>query len=149
MSSERWQRVEALYEAALERDAAERDRFLTEQCGDDHVLRQEIDSLLRHGAATQAFFDVPAAELAALGAERSLIGVRLGSYRLTELLGVGGMGRVYRAHDDRLGRSVAIKILDDRFSARFEREARAVAALNHPNVCTLYDIGPNYLVMEH
>ena len=83
-----------------------------------------------------------------MGEEQSLIGVRLGSYRITELLGAGGMGRVYRAHDDRLGRFVAIKLLDDRFSARFEREARAVAALNHPNVCTLYDIGPNYLVME-
>jgi serine/threonine protein kinase len=132
----------------VDRDPAERDRFLEERCGDDRALREEVESLLRHGGATHAFFDAPAVELTVLGGERSLIGARLGSYRITELLGAGGMGRVYRAHDDRLGRFVAIKILDDRFSARFEREARAVAALNHPNVCTLYDIGPNYLVME-
>src|SRR6185369_15225967 len=62
--------------------------------------------------------------------------------------GAGGMGQVYRAHDFRLNRSVAIKVSCDRFSERFQREARAIAALNHPNVCTLYDIGPNYLVME-
>ena len=78
----------------------------------------------------------------------SLIGTRLGAYEITDLVGVGGMGRVYRAHDARLGRDVAIKILDERFTARFEREVRAVAALNHPNICTLHDIGPNYLVME-
>jgi eukaryotic-like serine/threonine-protein kinase len=148
MASERWQQVEALYQAALDRDAAGRTRFLEERCGDDWALRQEIESLLRHGAASHAFFDAPAVELAVLGEEQSPVGTRLGSYRITELLGAGGMGRIYRAHDERLGRFVAIKILDDRFSARFEREARAVAALNHPNVCTLYDVGPNYLVME-
>src|SRR5881398_3675616 len=73
---------------------------------------------------------------------------RLGPYGILELLGAGGMGEVYRARDTRLGRDVAIKISEARFSDRFEREARAVAALNHPNICTLHDIGPNYLVME-
>ena len=75
-------------------------------------------------------------------------GAQLGSYEVIGLLGSGGMGHVYQAKDTRLDRFVAIKIVNDQFSARFEREARAVAALNHPNVCTLYDIGPNYLVME-
>ncbi len=75
-------------------------------------------------------------------------GAQLGSYQVIGLLGSGGMGQVYKARDSRLDRFVAIKIVNDQFSARFEREARAVAALNHPNVCTLYDIGPNYLVME-
>ena len=75
-------------------------------------------------------------------------GAQLGSYEVIGLLGSGGMGHVYKARDTRLDRFVAIKIVNDQFSARFEREARAVAALNHPNVCTLYDIGPNYLVME-
>ena len=75
-------------------------------------------------------------------------GAQLGSYEVIGLLGSGGMGQVYKARDTRLDRFVAIKIVNDQFSARFEREARAVAALNHPNVCTLYDIGPNYLVME-
>ena len=75
-------------------------------------------------------------------------GERLGPYEILGPLGAGGMGVVYRARDARLGRDVAIKVASDRFSDRFEREARAVAALNHPNICHLYDIGPNYLVME-
>src|SRR5262250_2532906 len=72
-----------------------------------------------------------------------------GSYRVTAKLGAGGMGEVYRATDTRLGREVAIKFSAEQFSDRFEREAQAVAALNHPNICTLYDVGPNYLVMEY
>src|SRR5438876_290924 len=76
------------------------------------------------------------------------IGTRLGPYELRGLLGEGGMGIVYRAHDTRLGREVAIKISAEEFGERFEREARAIAALNHPNICTLHDVGPNYLVME-
>jgi eukaryotic-like serine/threonine-protein kinase len=76
------------------------------------------------------------------------IGSRLGPYQLEAPLGAGGMGQVFRALDTRLGRPVAIKISHERFSARFEREARAISALNHPHICTLYDIGPDYLVME-
>jgi Tol biopolymer transport system component len=76
------------------------------------------------------------------------IGSRVGPYEVVSILGSGGMGVVYRAHDSRLGRDVAIKISSERFTERFEREARAVAALNHPNICTLHDIGPDYLVME-
>jgi len=75
-------------------------------------------------------------------------GMRLGPYEILAPIGAGGMGRVYKARDTRLGRVVAVKISDERFSDRFEREARSVAALNHPNVCTLHDVGPNYLVME-
>src|SRR5271156_2878594 len=75
-------------------------------------------------------------------------GERLGPYEIVAPIGKGGMGEVYRARDTRLGRDVAIKVSAQQFSERFEREARAVAALNHPNICTLYDIGPNYLVME-
>jgi serine/threonine protein kinase len=76
------------------------------------------------------------------------IGTRLGPYEILARLGAGGMGEVYRAHDTRLGRDVAVKVSAAQFSERFEREARAVAALNHPNICQLYDVGPNYLVME-
>jgi Tol biopolymer transport system component/tRNA A-37 threonylcarbamoyl transferase component Bud32 len=76
------------------------------------------------------------------------IGSQLGPYKITDELGAGGMGVVYRAHDSRLGRDVAVKVSAERFSERFEREARAVAALNHPNICTLHDVGPDYLVME-
>ena len=75
-------------------------------------------------------------------------GTTLGPYEILARIGAGGMGEVYRAHDPRLGRDVAIKVSAERFNERFEREARAVAALNHPNICQLYDVGPNYLVME-
>src|SRR5690349_21546465 len=75
-------------------------------------------------------------------------GHKLGPYEIVSPLGAGGMGEVWKARDPRLNRDVAIKVSTQQFSDRFEREARAIAALNHPNICTLYDIGPNYLVME-
>src|SRR5579863_6074725 len=75
-------------------------------------------------------------------------GEKLGPHEIVSLLGKGGMGEVWKARDPRLGRDVAIKTSAQQFSDRFEREARAIASLNHPNVCTLYDVGPNYLVME-
>jgi predicted Ser/Thr protein kinase len=75
-------------------------------------------------------------------------GDKLGPYEILALIGKGGMGEVYRAHDPRTGRDVAVKVSAERFSERFDREVRAVAALNHPNICTLFDVGPNYLVME-
>ena len=77
------------------------------------------------------------------------VGTRVGPYEITALLGSGGMGKVYKAIDARLNRTVAIKFSNDQFSERFDREARSIAALNHPNICTLYDVGPNYLVMEY
>src|SRR5579863_86762 len=73
---------------------------------------------------------------------------KLGRYEILSLLGKGGMGEVFRAHDPKLGREVAIKVSAKQFTDRFGREARVVASLNHPNICTLYDVGPNYLVME-
>src|SRR5262245_39704214 len=76
-------------------------------------------------------------------------GTRLGPYEIVAPLGEGGMGDVYRARDTRLDRTVAIKVAKENFSERFEREARAIAALNHPHICQLYDVGPNYLVMEY
>src|SRR3984893_11638 len=76
-------------------------------------------------------------------------GDKLGPYEILGLIGAGGMGEVYKAHDPRLGRDVAIKVSAAQFTERFDREARAVAALNHPNICHLYDVGPNYLVMEY
>src|SRR6202030_3861552 len=75
-------------------------------------------------------------------------GDKLGPYEILEPIGKGGMGKVYRAHDPRTGRDVAIKVSAERFSERFDREVRAVARLNHPNICTLFDVGPDYLVME-
>src|ERR1700724_2520561 len=75
-------------------------------------------------------------------------GTHLGPYEILAPIGAGGMGEVYRARDPRLGRDVAIKVSAQQFTERFEREARAIAALNHPNICQIYDVGPNYLVME-
>ncbi len=77
------------------------------------------------------------------------VGDRLGPYEILAPIGAGGMGEVYKARDTRLGREVAIKVSAQQFTERFEREARAIAALNHPNICTLFDVGPNYLVMEY
>jgi len=76
------------------------------------------------------------------------VGSRVGPYEIVAEIGAGGMGVVYRARDTRLGRDVAIKVSSERFTERFEREAREVASLNHPNICTLHDVGPDYLVME-
>src|SRR5262245_35494384 len=76
-------------------------------------------------------------------------GTRLGPYEILAPIGAGGMGEVYKARDTRLDRVVAVKVGREQFSERFEREARAVAALNHPHICTLFDVGPNYLVMEY
>src|SRR5262249_1484143 len=77
-----------------------------------------------------------------------LTGEKLGPYEILAPIGAGGMGEVYKARDTRLNREVAVKVGAERFSERFEREARFIASLNHPNICTLYDVGPNYLVME-
>ena len=76
-------------------------------------------------------------------------GAKLGPYTIIDLIGVGGMGSVWKAEDTRVKRLVAIKKCDERFSQRFEREAQAIAALNHPHICSLYDVGPDYLVMEY
>src|SRR5678816_924629 len=76
-------------------------------------------------------------------------GEQLGHYKILSMIGKGGMGEVYLATDMRLDRSVAIKVSSREFNDRFEREAKAISTLNHPNICTLHDIGPNYLVMEH
>src|SRR5262245_23197095 len=75
-------------------------------------------------------------------------GEKLGPYEIVAPIGKGGMGEVYRARDSRVGRDVAIKVSAEQFTERFEREARVIASLNHPNICQLYDVGPNFLVME-
>ncbi len=154
MKPEHFRRLEELYHAAREATSEQRAALLAET---DPELRRQIESLLQHRTGGE-FLDRPAAlnapelltpdlqndaTLTALAA-----GVLLGPYRIEGKLGEGGMGEVFRAVDTRLGRPVAIKITREQFSERFEREARAISSLNHPNVCTLYDVGPNYLVME-
>ena len=146
---DRWQHVERLYHDALAREGGDRAAFLREACGGDEMLRLEIESLLAYADAAQTFMAAPAIQMAAefVGADRMtsrFAGMRLGPYEIGPLLGKGGMGEVYRARDTRLGRDVAVKILPDAFTAdrdrraRFEREARLLAALNHPNIGAIY-----------
>jgi serine/threonine protein kinase/Tol biopolymer transport system component len=147
-----WEQIEELFQAARVQPREEREIFLKRNCTDDD-LRREVESLLARDAESQAPIDQPAWAIAGdLLDSQSQIpleeGSQLGPYKITGILGSGGMGRVYRALDPRLGRFVAIKTSRARFTERFEQEARAIAALNHPNICTLYDVGPNYLVME-
>jgi serine/threonine protein kinase/Tol biopolymer transport system component len=158
MSIERWRRVEQLYHAALERSAADRPAFLAEACAGDASLQREVQSLLDQ-VSTPGFLTSPAIEVAAAMVEQpQWTGRRLGAYQITALLGQGGMGEVYRARDMRLGRDVAIKVLPKAFTsnadrlARFEREARLLAALNHPHIGTIHGVeeaeGVRALVLE-
>jgi tetratricopeptide (TPR) repeat protein len=149
MNSERFQQIETLYHAVREAPTDERVALLARA---DSELRHEVELLLleQNGAP---FLDRPVIEHAAdLFEDAATVqleaGARLGPYRIEHKLGEGGMGEVFRAVDTRLDRAIAIKIAKEEFSERFEREARAIAALNQPNICTLYDVGPNYLVME-
>jgi serine/threonine protein kinase len=148
MTPSRWKQIEELYYAALEHKSGERAALLARA---DPELRREVESLLAQESGA-APLDHPAWEAASslLGSTITVVtpGTQLGPYKIEGPLGSGGMGEVFRAIDTRLGRAVAIKISRTQFSAHFEREARAISSLNHPHICTLYDIGPNYLVME-
>src|SRR5262252_10285248 len=147
---ERWQQIESLFQEALERDPAERNAWLREACQGDSDLRREVASLLASHQAAADSKPWAAVAAAKLIHESSSLepGQCLGPYRIECFLAAGGMGAVYRVTDTRLHREVAIKVSAARFSERFEREARLIASLNHPNICQLYDVGPNYLVME-
>jgi len=141
MQAERWKQIEELYQAALGQPAEKRTAFLAQACPDDLQLRGEVQSLLDQQA--DSFLESgPVAAIKALSA-----GAKLGNFEIVELLGRGGMGEVWRAHDARLKRDVAIKVLpaalahDPDRIARFEREARAASALNHPNIVAVHDIG--------
>ncbi len=151
MTSERWGQIERLYHAALELVAEERDAFLDRACAGDGDLRREVVSLLASYDQAGGFMESPPADVVAgmLAGKRlrSMTGRTLGHYKIQSLLGAGGMGEVYRARDTRLGRDVAVKILpehlagDDDALRRFEREAKAVAALSHPNILSIFDFG--------
>ena len=147
MTPERFQQIEELYHAARTRTGEERAAMLA---GADPELRREVESLLAQPGSAR-FLDRPAAQNATELLDTVTVvtnGASLGPYRIEGKLGQGGMGEVFRAVDTRLGRAVAVKTAHERFSDRFQREARAIASLNHPNICTLHDVGPNYLVME-
>ena len=148
MTPRRWQQIERLFHDALERPLEERAAFLDHSCAGDEGLRREVNALLDSPVTANGFLERNALEVAAdlvsVPNMPALSGRRLGAYQLHERIGSGGMGEVYRAHDTRLDRDVAIKILPHGFSAdpnrqaRFEREARVLAALNHPNIGAVY-----------
>ena len=146
MTPERWSRIREILAAAVETPEAERSRFLDSACAGDAELRAEVERML--AAHEEPSWRSPAAELLTAATAELSPGDTVAHYRIEARLGEGGMGVVYRASDSRLRRNVALKLVKSQFNSRNQREARAVAALNHPNICTLYDVGPNYLVME-
>jgi serine/threonine protein kinase len=161
MTPERWKRIEELYHESRARAPGERAAFLAKSCPDDEALRREVLAILNDTDA-DGFLVTPVpgtrSPLTSALSQITMSGRTLGTYQLQALVGAGGMGEVYRAHDAKLGRDVAIKILPPAFTsdpdrlARFEREARMLAALNHPNICAIYGIemaeGIQFLVLE-
>jgi serine/threonine protein kinase len=158
--------VRGILQSAMEMRPDERGAFLDRECASDPSLRKDVDEYLSiDGKLDPDFLGSPAAQQVALSASTATgttllaAGTRLGPYEIQALIGAGGMGEVYRARDTRLNRTVAIKVIPRALSSdpfrkqRFEREARAISALQHPNICTLYDVGQQggtyFLVMEY
>lgn len=151
MTPERYQQISDLFHMARALEAEPRAAFLTHACAGDEELRAQIERLLINHEQVSGVRDLPAragvAESLAAAARASLIGRRLSHYRVASFIGAGGMGEVYLAEDERLGRKVALKLLPAEFTAdpdrvrRFEQEAKAASALNHPNIVTIHEIG--------
>jgi serine/threonine protein kinase len=153
MNAERWKQIDELFDAVLEIPNNQREDFLSEKCNGDEYLKCEVLSLLKAQTSADKFLENSAMNLMAkeLAQNRtevfSFVGKEFGTYKIERQIGTGGMGEVYLAHDHKLNRKVALKILPAEFVAdterikRFEREARMVSALNHPYIVTIYDVG--------
>jgi eukaryotic-like serine/threonine-protein kinase len=151
MKAERWKQVNDLFQSAVERAPEERAAFLDEACHGDKGLRREVESLLTSHVRSENFIELPAFEVApelvTNDKAGALVGKVIGHYRIESLIGVGGMGEVYLARDEELGRKAALKLLPDNLTtdetqlSRFKNEARSASALNHPNILTVYEIG--------
>lgn len=151
ITHDRWQQIKEIFHSAQERPPAERPDFVSEVCGDDTLLREDVEALLNADAGNENFLTSPAFEFAAgmLADEAAefAAGDRVGRYEILCSLGAGGMGQIYLARDAQLGRNIALKLISQEFATetqrvlRFEQEARAASALNHPNVCVIHEIG--------
>ncbi len=162
METKNWEEAKRIFGAAIKYAAPDRARFLDEVCNDDANLRREVESLLVSFDESESFMETPVigGMAGALDGNNKKLerGVCFGHYEVIELVGVGGMGEVYLAKDKRLGRRVAVKILNEKFAKnesnlkRFTQEAKAASALNHPNILIIHEIGEeqatNYIVSE-
>ena len=166
ITHDRWQRIKEIFQSAQERTPAERFEFLNQVCGDDESIREEVEALLTadDSNSNEDFLSAPAYEFAAgmlsdEAAEFSA-GQKVGRFTILCPLGAGGMGQIYLANDEQLGRKIALKMIAREFAAdprrvhRFEQEARAASALNHPNVCVIHDVGVtennrHFIAMEY
>jgi serine/threonine protein kinase len=159
---DKWRRVREIFDAAIRRPPEERRRFVAEACGGDESLRAEVESLFSSLDEADSFLETPAVGQVADMIEPATVklekGRFLGHYEIVRQIGAGGMGEVYLAHDARLDRKVAVKILNEQFSReesnlqRFIREAKSASALNHPNILVVHEVGASgdthYIVSE-
>src|SRR5215204_691823 len=151
MKSESWKQLDQLFHEALALPVDECDAFLNDACAGEDSLRQQVEALLSAHGKAGSFIEKRALEVEARSIAKdqieSTVGQTIGHYKIISQLGVGGMGEVYLAEDTTLGRKVAIKLLPADFThdedrvRRFQQEARAASALNHPNIITIFEIG--------
>lgn len=164
ITHESWQRIKEIFQSAQEFTGPDRSKFLDKACGDDASIRGEVEALLTADAGNQDFLSAPAYEFAAsmLATQGSefAAGQKIGRYTILYQLGSGGMGQIYLAQDAQLGRKIALKLISPEFAEdprrvhRFEQEARASSALNHPNICVIHEIGQtdagrHFIAMEY